>query len=89
MRIRPARPLGPAPGSVSDHRSTVPGRDLSMPVVLAPVGLAGMFARRGEVPAVVAHALQTLAEEVRVAMALTGVNGVGDLGPEAPLTGRT
>ena len=27
------------------------GQDLSMPVVLAPVGLTGMFARRGEVQA--------------------------------------
>jgi L-lactate dehydrogenase (cytochrome) len=102
MRIRPDRPLGLAPGSVSDHRdlaraqlpralfdyidggaydertmrancgdlaairlrqrvlcdvsgadlsTNVLGRDLSMPVVLAPVGLAGMFSRRAEVQA--------------------------------------
>lgn len=37
-----------------DHRdlsTTVMGRRLSMPVVLAPVGLAGLFARRAEVQA--------------------------------------
>ena len=32
-------------------RTTVLGRDLKMPVILAPVGLAGMFARRAEVAA--------------------------------------
>jgi L-lactate dehydrogenase (cytochrome) len=31
--------------------TTVFGRDLSMPVILAPVGLAGMYARRGEAQA--------------------------------------
>ena len=31
--------------------TTVLGQDLALPVVLAPVGLAGMFARRGEVQA--------------------------------------
>ena len=38
---------------VSDRRlaTTVLGLELSMPVVLAPVGLAGMFARRAEVQA--------------------------------------
>ena len=38
---------------VSDRRfaTTVVGEELSMPVVLAPVGLAGMFGRRGEVQA--------------------------------------
>ncbi|MCB1029724.1 MAG: L-lactate dehydrogenase [Acidimicrobiales bacterium] len=32
-----------------DLRTTVVGQDLSMPVILAPVGLAGMFAPRAEV----------------------------------------
>lgn len=38
---------------VSDRRlaTTVLGQELSMPVALAPVGLAGMFARRAEVQA--------------------------------------
>jgi L-lactate dehydrogenase (cytochrome) len=41
---------------VSDRRlaTTVLGQDLSMPVVLAPVGLAGMFAARAEVQAAIA-----------------------------------
>lgn len=34
-----------------DLRSEVMGQSLSMPVVLGPVGLAGLFARRGEVQA--------------------------------------
>jgi L-lactate dehydrogenase (cytochrome) len=34
-----------------DLSATVLGEQLSLPVVLAPVGLAGMFARRGEVQA--------------------------------------
>jgi L-lactate dehydrogenase (cytochrome) len=35
-----------------DTSSSVAGRNASMPVVLGPVGLAGMMARRGEVQAV-------------------------------------
>ena len=34
-----------------DTRTTLGGQSCSMPVILAPVGLAGMFARRGEVQA--------------------------------------
>ena len=34
-----------------DLRTTVLGQDLALPVVLAPVGLAGMFAKRAEVQA--------------------------------------
>lgn len=34
-------------GSV-DTRTTLAGREVSMPLALAPVGMAGMFARRGE-----------------------------------------
>ena len=34
-----------------DSSTTVLGRSVNMPVVLAPVGLAGMFKRRGEVQA--------------------------------------
>ncbi|QDZ27939.1 L-lactate dehydrogenase [Noviherbaspirillum sp. UKPF54] len=37
-----------------DLRTEVLGQKLAMPVVLAPVGLAGMFARRGEVQAALA-----------------------------------
>jgi L-lactate dehydrogenase (cytochrome) len=37
--------------SVRDPRVEVLGQRLSMPVILAPVGLAGMFARRAEVQA--------------------------------------
>ena len=37
--------------SVRDPRVEVLGHELSMPVILAPVGLAGMFARRAEVQA--------------------------------------
>lgn len=40
--------------STVDTRATVLGRALAFPVVLAPVGLAGMFARRGEVQAALA-----------------------------------
>jgi L-lactate dehydrogenase (cytochrome) len=35
-----------------DTTATITGEALTMPVILAPIGLAGMFARRGEVQAV-------------------------------------
>lgn len=42
-----------------DTRSTLGGQSCAMPVVLAPIGLAGMMARRGEVQAVrAAHAAE-------------------------------
>jgi L-lactate dehydrogenase (cytochrome) len=37
--------------SVRDPATTVLGQELKLPVILAPVGLAGMFARRAEVQA--------------------------------------
>jgi L-lactate dehydrogenase (cytochrome) len=37
--------------SVRDQSCRILGQDLSMPVILGPVGLAGMFARRAEVQA--------------------------------------
>ena len=43
--------------SVTDTSTTVFGQPLSMPVILAPVGMAGMNARRGEAQA--ARAAQT------------------------------
>src|SRR4051812_11873707 len=52
-------------------RTTVLGQDLSMPVILAPVGLAGMFARRAEVQAAKA------AETARVAFCESTVSIAG------------
>lgn len=52
-------------------RTTVLGQDLSMPVILAPVGLAGMFAQRAEVAAAKA------AETARVAFCESTVSIAG------------
>ncbi|MEZ5140108.1 MAG: alpha-hydroxy-acid oxidizing protein [Acidimicrobiales bacterium] len=52
-------------------RTTVLGQDLSMPVMLAPVGLAGMFAPRAEVQAARA------AETARVAFCESTVSIAG------------
>ncbi|MCB1039951.1 MAG: L-lactate dehydrogenase [Acidimicrobiales bacterium] len=52
-------------------RTTVLGQDLSMPVILAPVGLAGMFAQRAEVQAAKA------AEAARVAFCESTVSIAG------------
>jgi L-lactate dehydrogenase (cytochrome) len=52
-------------------RTTVLGQDLSMPVILAPVGLAGMFAPRAEVQAAKA------AEAARVAFCESTVSIAG------------
>src|SRR3954447_12507407 len=37
--------------SVRDPKVTVLGQELAFPVILAPIGLGGMFARRAEVQA--------------------------------------
>lgn len=54
--------------SAIDTSTTILGRKLSMPVLLAPVGFAGMLARRAEVQAVRA------AEKAGILMALSGVS---------------
>ncbi|MEQ1863974.1 MAG: L-lactate dehydrogenase [Micropepsaceae bacterium] len=54
--------------SAIDTSTTILGQKLSMPVLLAPVGFAGMLARRAEVQAVRA------AEKAGILMALSGVS---------------
>lgn len=54
--------------SAIDTSTTILGRKLSMPVLLAPVGFAGMLARRAEVQAVRA------ADKAGIMMALSGVS---------------
>lgn len=58
-----------------DTRARVLGQDLAMPVVLSPVGLAGMYARRGETQA--ARAAQ--AAGVPFCLSTVGVCGVDEV----------
>lgn len=66
-----------------DLRTTVLGQDLSMPVILGPVGLAGMFARRAEVQAArAAHAAGVPFTESTVS--ICGVEEVAHHAPAPP-----
>jgi L-lactate dehydrogenase (cytochrome) len=68
---------------VSQRRlaTTVVGRDLALPVILAPVGLAGMFARRAEVQAARA-AEQVGVPFVESTVSICGIEEVaGAVGP--------
>ena len=55
--------------------TTVFGQDLSMPVILAPIGLAGMYARRGETQA----ARAAMAAGVPFSLSTVGVASIGEV----------
>jgi L-lactate dehydrogenase (cytochrome) len=59
--------------------TTVFGQDLSMPVILAPVGLAGMYARRGEAQA----ARAAKAAGVPFSLSTVGVGSIGEVAAAA------
>jgi L-lactate dehydrogenase (cytochrome) len=58
-----------------DTRVSTLGQDLSMPVALAPVGMAGMYARRGEVQAARAAA----AAGIAFCLSTVGICGVEEV----------
>ncbi len=59
--------------------TTIFGQDLSMPVILAPVGLAGMYARRGETQA----ARAAKAAGVPFSLSTVGVSAIGEVAAAA------
>ena len=59
--------------------TTVFGQDLSMPVILAPVGLAGVYARRGEAQA----ARAAKAAGLPFSLSTVGVGSIGEVASAA------
>jgi L-lactate dehydrogenase (cytochrome) len=63
-----------------DLSTEIFGQRYSMPVGLAPVGLAGMYARRGEVQA----ALSAKVAELPFCLSCMGICGIGEVSAVAP-----